>query len=304
MMPQQYPTYAMPPQQRRRTASDVIPGALPGLLGGLQLILWLAIIGLEATSVYYDAGRGTIYAGFWCAMPYFITWVSMFCFRKSLSLVRLSAFLTHSLILVCCGHTNGCGIYLVVINTISAIFSIVLIVYTTEFVKNPCRCYGYLCSIPPWDSLGNWNTGDEFPWITSECTLRTLEKLPYLKGLLGGAVLMLLSNLVYSVVYIAVSIRLQCKENGAANHTNVTFQKQQGSVNFSHQQSYPQHVAAYPSHPSAYHDGYRQSAPPPPYSQEYFPSAPPSSFHDGYRQAPAKQPMPYSRNDYDDDDRF
>jgi uncharacterized membrane protein (GlpM family) len=88
-MSQQYPMYVMAPalvQPRRRTANDVISGAVPGLLGGLQLILWLAIIGLETTSVVLDPGRGTIYAGLWCSVPFFITWVSMFAFREPLSL--------------------------------------------------------------------------------------------------------------------------------------------------------------------------------------------------------------------------
>jgi hypothetical protein len=63
---------------KNQTISDVIIG----LLAAIQMILWLAIVGLESASVYYDAGRGTIYAGFWCSIIFFVTWVSIFCYRK------------------------------------------------------------------------------------------------------------------------------------------------------------------------------------------------------------------------------
>lgn len=67
---------------KRRSASSVIPAWLIGLLAGLQVILWLAIIILEGFSVYYDAREGTIYAGFWCSIIFLTTWISMFCFCK------------------------------------------------------------------------------------------------------------------------------------------------------------------------------------------------------------------------------
>ncbi len=36
---------------KRRTASDIIPGWVVGLLAGLQVVLWFAIIVLEGVSV-------------------------------------------------------------------------------------------------------------------------------------------------------------------------------------------------------------------------------------------------------------
>jgi hypothetical protein len=69
-------------QTRNRTVRDVIPGIFPGLMGAFQMILWLAIIGLESASLYYDAGRGIIYAGYWCSGVFLVTWISMFCFCK------------------------------------------------------------------------------------------------------------------------------------------------------------------------------------------------------------------------------
>jgi len=70
-------------QRQQQTVNDIIPTVVPGLLGALQLFLWIAIIILEIVSIYYDAGRGTIYAGLWCSIVFFVTWVSMFCYGMS-----------------------------------------------------------------------------------------------------------------------------------------------------------------------------------------------------------------------------
>ena len=63
-------------------SSKLIVGMIPGVIGVFQMLLCFSIIGLEAGSIYYDAGRGTIYAGFWCSIIFFITCVSMFIFGK------------------------------------------------------------------------------------------------------------------------------------------------------------------------------------------------------------------------------
>ncbi|CAF0726481.1 unnamed protein product [Adineta steineri] len=42
---------------RARTVNDILPASIPGVLGGLQVVLWLAIIGLEAGGLWYDAWR-------------------------------------------------------------------------------------------------------------------------------------------------------------------------------------------------------------------------------------------------------
>jgi hypothetical protein len=69
-------------KRRHRTVRNVIPGIFIGLLAAFQMILSLAILGLESASIFYDAGRGTIYAGVWCSIIFFITWISMSCYRK------------------------------------------------------------------------------------------------------------------------------------------------------------------------------------------------------------------------------
>ncbi len=63
---------------RNRIVSYVIPG----LLAVFQMLLLFAILALESWSVYYDAGRGTILAGFWCSIIFFVTSISMFCYCK------------------------------------------------------------------------------------------------------------------------------------------------------------------------------------------------------------------------------
>ncbi|CAF0788569.1 unnamed protein product [Adineta steineri] len=48
---QPYAQYSAPyplATPRARTVNDILPSAVPGVLGGLQVVLWLAIIGLEA----------------------------------------------------------------------------------------------------------------------------------------------------------------------------------------------------------------------------------------------------------------
>ncbi len=87
MFPQQqyYPPPSVIPiaEPQYEGMKNVIPSIVPGLLGTIQLFLWIAITVLEAVSIYYDAGRGTVYAGFWCSIVFFVTWVSMFCYCKS-----------------------------------------------------------------------------------------------------------------------------------------------------------------------------------------------------------------------------
>ncbi|CAF0788516.1 unnamed protein product [Adineta steineri] len=54
------PYPVVPP--RARSVNDILPSAVPAVLGGLQVVLWLAIIGLEAGGLSYDPWRGTAYA--------------------------------------------------------------------------------------------------------------------------------------------------------------------------------------------------------------------------------------------------
>lgn len=88
-------------------------------------------------------------------------------------------------------------------NIISAIFAIILIVFTALFINDPCLCFGTLCQIPTWDSIESViNDGN----LRYACNARTYDKLRVLKALLTFAVLMLVSNLIFILAYVICSI--------------------------------------------------------------------------------------------------
>ncbi len=113
--------------------------------------------------------------------------------------------------LVCCGNSSGCGIYLILQNIINIIFAIILVIFTSRFIDNPCLCYGILCKIPSWDDILGSDYYSFFENFGYLCPARTFRKLPVLKGLLSCAVLMFVSNIIFIVVYIITYISLRDK---------------------------------------------------------------------------------------------
>lgn len=84
-------------------------------------------------------------------------------------------------------------------NIISAIFAIILIVFTALFIRDPCLCFGVLCKVPNWDSISTvLNDGS----LRYTCTSKTYDKLPVLKAMLAFAIVMLVSNLIFILAYI------------------------------------------------------------------------------------------------------
>ncbi|CAF1192789.1 unnamed protein product [Adineta steineri] len=210
---------------RKKTVNDLIPGFVPGLLGVFQLFLWIAILALEGVSIYYDPGRGTVYAGIWCSSVFFVTWIAMFCY-------------------LCCGRSAGCGIYLVIQNSISLVFAIILVIFTARFVKNPCLCYGALCYIPNWHDIYDFDSiYGNYLYL---CTSRTFQKLPILKGLLACAALMLISNIIFIIVYIIFSIKLRMDKSSNTEQLNVGYQQESAAVHIGGQPSYHPSNMAYP----------------------------------------------------------
>lgn len=67
---------------RTGTAGRMIPLGILILIVIVQMISYFAIISFESASVYYDAGRGTIYAGYWCTLGFLIAWIAMLAFRR------------------------------------------------------------------------------------------------------------------------------------------------------------------------------------------------------------------------------
>ena len=144
-------------------------------------------------------------------------------------------------------------------------------------------------------------------WLT--CNIFIKQKLPYLRGLLVCAVLMLITNLVYIIIYIVVSIRLCIKGNADMKEVRATFQKQSASVDFEYQRHYPPKPMnyhsqiderPYPGYPmdDRYqpHSGY-------PMNDGYRPH-PAYPMNDGYRQPSPKKLMskrePFEQDDLDD----
>jgi hypothetical protein len=68
----------------KRSSGSVVPAVITCLFAIIQLVFNGIIIGLEAGSVSYDAGRGTIYAGFWCSFVFTVTGLSMLGLGKSI----------------------------------------------------------------------------------------------------------------------------------------------------------------------------------------------------------------------------
>ena len=71
--------FLTPEQQRWRS---VWPYGLIGFLGLIQFLLTFSIIGLEITSLIFDAFHSMIFAGFYCSFFFMITWISMFTVSK------------------------------------------------------------------------------------------------------------------------------------------------------------------------------------------------------------------------------
>ena len=58
--------------------SERFPRWTSAVIGIAQLVLTVAIIGLEVGSAYIDLGHGTIWAGFWAGFIFLKTLLMMF----------------------------------------------------------------------------------------------------------------------------------------------------------------------------------------------------------------------------------
>ncbi|CAF1378502.1 unnamed protein product [Adineta steineri] len=210
---------------RKKSVNGLMPSFVPTILGNIQLFLWMAIIGLEVVSIYYDPGRGTVYAGIWCSSVFFVTWIAMFCY-------------------LCCGRSAGCGIYLVIQNSINLVFAIILVIFTARFVKDPCLCYGALCHIPNWNQIFDFDSF--YGNFIYPCTSRTFEKLPILKILLACAALMLVSNIIFIIVYIIFLVKSRMDKSSNTEQLNAGFPQESEAIEVGGQPSNHPPSVAYP----------------------------------------------------------
>ena len=54
------------------------PAGIVAILATLQLVLTMAIIGLETCSLIIDLIHSMIFAGYFCSFFFTVTWISMF----------------------------------------------------------------------------------------------------------------------------------------------------------------------------------------------------------------------------------
>lgn len=72
------PTYLYASEYEREVAwRSKFSIVIPILIGLLQLILTLAIVGLEIASLVITPIQGTLYAGFWLSIFFTLSWIAM-----------------------------------------------------------------------------------------------------------------------------------------------------------------------------------------------------------------------------------
>ena len=160
----------------------------------------------------------------------------------------------HFTAIVCCGKNRVCGIYLIIQHAANVVFAIILIVFTSRFIKDPCFCYGELCFIPPWEE---WNTSGSSPLGGSGCTPRTWDKVPVLKGLLACAILILVTSILFILAYLIALITGRAGRRSDTHTQAITYQSQPAIVQIGAppMQQYP--YVAYPGQQQSYHGQYK-----------------------------------------------
>ncbi|CAF0804888.1 unnamed protein product [Didymodactylos carnosus] len=162
-----------------RTEKDLVwrekfPIFVPVLLAVTQMLLTFIIIALEIASVIISPVHATIWAGFWCSLIFTLSWVSMFA-------------------LICCHKSRSCATYVLLVSVLCAIFAIILIVFDSIFINNIYKCY---LSQSICNSLN---------WAISDQRFRDIfNKRSLLIGQLVCAILMLITALVYIILYLII----------------------------------------------------------------------------------------------------
>ncbi|CAF1113039.1 unnamed protein product [Adineta ricciae] len=163
----------------------------------VQLVLTLAIIGTELGSFYSNVAHGTIWAGFWSALFYIPTCVLLF-------------------VMICCCRGRCYATYVLVLQALCLLTSVAVIYFAVYFQDNLCKCYlgdNLCCALRDMKSFNQ-----DYDQIANECSPVTVNgvqtvvdpcssspptaKLPYLRAQIGFAGAMIITCIVYAVVYI------------------------------------------------------------------------------------------------------
>ncbi|CAF0766807.1 unnamed protein product [Adineta ricciae] len=188
------PTYLYPSEfdqeiQWRSKFSMVIPI----IIGFLQMILTVAIVGLEIASVVISPSRGTLYAGFWLSIFFTISWVSMFILGISKN-KKLKQHL-NVLVLVCCHRSRKWSTYVFFISILCAAAAITLIVLDALFIANITRCFFSNVICTDIESSGYRRSG-----------IPLGRKVQILKAQLAMAAALLATAILYMLLFILASM--------------------------------------------------------------------------------------------------
>ncbi|CAF0828842.1 unnamed protein product [Rotaria sp. Silwood1] len=153
---------------------------VPILLGILQMLLTVAIIGLEIASVIISPILGTLYAGFWCSVIFMLSWISM-------------------LGLVCCHRARKWTSFMFFISILCAAAAIALIVLDIFFIRDIDKCFFLNVTC-------NELALSYFPLLFSQPLGR---KVQVLKVQLTCAALMLVTAILYMLLFISTSMAVR-----------------------------------------------------------------------------------------------
>jgi len=175
--------------------SERFPRWTSGVLGVVQLVLTVVIIGLEVRSAIIDLGHGTIWVGFWAGLVFIKTLLMM-------------------LFITCCCRGRCCATYVLIWNILSGLLACVIIYFDQIFINNLCKCYlgDHLCCAVR--SVESFRTN--YTAIFEDCanavqqgtiSTRTCPSVPYdklklIQAQLGCAVGMLITCAIYVVIYV------------------------------------------------------------------------------------------------------
>ena len=155
------------------------PAIIGGFLSIFQMVMTFAIIGCELGNSFVQFERMNAFVGYW-TFPFFMcAWIS---------LANAS----------CCCRSRCCGVTTVVFQCLAIPFAVCVIGFDGYFLNNPTKCFFSSCSY-------YWYSGYQDQYDTD--SLYSI-KIPLIKGQLTAGVLMLVSIIIYIVIFALTSHRV------------------------------------------------------------------------------------------------
>lgn len=159
-----------------------------GLLSIFQMVMTFAIIGCELGNSFVQFERMNAFVGYW-AFPFFMcAWIS---------LAGAS----------CCCRIRCCRITALVFQCLAIPFAVCVIGFDGYFLNNPTKCFFSSCSY-------DWYSNYEDQYSTDSLYST---KIPLIKGQLAAGVLILVSCIIYIVVFAWTSYREKTLSSAGIN---------------------------------------------------------------------------------------